>query len=119
MLGRTGVLLERYLDLLTLRQRVTSSNIANADTPGYRAREVDFRQEVLSLLNQGLAQRPSAAITVREVWGDAARNDGNNVSLERELGSLADTQMRFGVAALLLQKKLRGLKSVIQEGRGG
>lgn len=119
MLGATGLLLERYLDLVALRQRVTASNIANADTPGYRAREVDFRFEVESLMNQVAPQRPFAGITVRESWAGDVRNDGNNVSLERELGALGDNQFRFNLATVLLQKKLRGVRNAILEGRAG
>ena len=116
MLGPTGHLLEHYLDLLSLRQRVTASNIANADTPGYRARELDFHFEMQSLLNQPPGAGSPPAPVVRQTWG-AARNDGNNVNLEREMMALADTQVRFALASLLLRNKVRGLRSVLQETR--
>ena len=117
MLGPTGVLLERYLDVLAARQRITASNIANADTPGYRSREIDFRNEMQSLLFQPRSAERPPAILVRESWDPPARNDGNNVNLDREMTALADNLVRFTVASLLLQKKARGLRSVIQEGR--
>jgi flagellar basal-body rod protein FlgB len=106
MLGPTGRILERYLDLLAARQRVAASNIANADTPGYRAREVDFSWHL-------------ETVAVREAWGDSAKNDGNTVQLDRELRALADNNLRFTIAAALLQKQIRGVRNAIREGRGG
>ena len=116
MLSQTGLLLERYLDLLGARQRVAASNIANADTPGYRAREIDFGWHLRTLLATG-PHPPMVA--VREVWGEGAKNDGNSVQLDRELKALADNGLRFSIATLLLQKEVRGIRNAIREGRGG
>jgi flagellar basal-body rod protein FlgB len=113
----TTVLLERYLDVLAARQRVTASNIANADTPGFRAREIDFRFEM-----QSLTVAPRHAVffpaMVRETAGEGAKNDGNTVSLDRELLSLSENGMRFQVASLLLRHQLRGVMNAVREGRG-
>jgi flagellar basal-body rod protein FlgB len=105
--------------LLAARQRVAAGNIANADTPGYRARDIDFRREMESLLNQPSASPPYLPITVRESWGEPAKNDGNNVNLDKEMKVLAENVLRFTVASLLLQKQIRGVRNAIQEGRGG
>ena len=43
--------LERYMDLLSIRQKTVASNIANVDTPGYRTKDIDFQYEFLSSLN--------------------------------------------------------------------
>jgi flagellar basal-body rod protein FlgB len=45
MLDPIAGTLERYMDLLSARQRLVASNIANADTPGYKTRDLDFRAE--------------------------------------------------------------------------
>jgi flagellar basal-body rod protein FlgB len=105
------------MDLLALRQRVAASNIANADTPGYRAREVDFGWHMGAFLAS--RSEPHAPISVRETWGDGARNDGNTVQLDRELKALSDHGMRFLIASMLLQKQMRGIRNAIREGRGG
>jgi len=118
VLGPTATLLERYMDLLVARQRVAASNIANVDTPGYRSREIDFRFEMESLLYQPSRERPFLPITVRESSPEGAKNDGNNVSLDREMKNLADNSFRFALASMLLQKRLRGLRQAILEGRG-
>lgn len=115
MLDSTGLLLERYMDLLAARQRVTASNIANVDTPGYRAREVDFGWHLRSLLASPAA--PHLPVVVQEIWDQGAKNDGNTVQLDRELKSLADNGLRFTIASLLLRKQIQGIRSVIREGR--
>ena len=115
MLNATTTLLERYLDLLAARQRITASNIANADTPGYRAREIDFGHEMQSLLIS--SGEPFLPLTVRESLEAGAKNDGNNVNLDREMQVLADNVLRFSIGSLLLQKQIRGLRNMIREGR--
>ena len=117
MLDPTGLVLERYLDLLAARQRVAASNIANADTPGYRAREIDFGWHLRSMLASPAG--PTLSMVVQEVWGEGAKNDGNTVQLDRELKTLADNNLRFTIASALLQKQIRGIRNVIREGRGG
>ncbi len=86
MLDRIGANLERYMDLLSARQKVVTSNIANADTPGYKTRDIDFQFEYMSQLEAGHS-RPL------EVDGLATRNDGNNVSLDREARLLAENAL--------------------------
>ena len=103
MLTDTGLRLERYMDRLSLRQSLTASNIANADTPGYKTKDVDFQSELASVI---------------ETPGLVTRNDGNNVSVDRESRMLSENAMRFAIASNLLQTQIRGLRSAIQEGRG-
>ncbi len=117
MLDTNAVTLERFMDVLALRQRVAASNIANADTPGYRAREVDFDWHMRTML--AAQPGPRLPAMVQEAWGEGAKNDGNTVQLDRELRSLADSGLRFTLASVLLQKQIRGIRNVIREGRGG
>lgn len=103
--------LERYMDLLSSRQKLVASNIANADTPGYHTQDLDFQQEFLKA--SGLAPQ------VVEVDGLKTKNDGNNVSLDREARLVSENALRFGVASQLMRAQLRGVRSAIQEGRNG
>ena len=48
MLQRVTGQLERYMDLLSARQKLVASNIANADTPGYQTQDIDFQSEFLN-----------------------------------------------------------------------
>ena len=118
MLDPTFSLLERYLDVLAARQRIAASNIANADTPGYRARDIDLHSEVRSLLDQPASFPAHLAVFATDSWMEPAKNDGNNVNLEREMKALSENVLRFTVASMLLQKEIRGMRNAIQEGRG-
>ena len=101
--------LERYMDLLSTRQRLVASNIANADTPGYRTRDIDFQFE----LRNAIGVEPQ----VEKAEGLTAKNDGNNVSLDREARLLAENALRFQMASSLLRSQLRVVRSAIQEGK--
>lgn len=103
--------LERYMDLLSVRQKLVVSNLANLDTPGYKTRDIDFHFEFMS-------QVEGARPNVVEVELPA-KNDGNNVSLDRETRLLAETGMRFQVASLLARGEIRTMRAAIKEGRSG
>ena len=102
--------LERYMDLLSARQKVVASNIANADTPGYKTRDIDFQAE---FRNQMIGLRPN----VVEVQGLETNNDGNNVNVDREARMLAENNLRFNLASQLLRAQIRVVKSAIEEGK--
>lgn len=101
-----------YMDLLATRQKLIASNVANADTPGYQTKDIDFQFEFLSLAR---GERPN----IIEAPGLAVRNDGNNVSLDREMRLLSETAMRFSVAETLLKGQIKSVRDAIQEGRNG
>ena len=103
--------LERYLDLLSARQKLVASNIANADTPGYKTQDIDFQFEFMSLVN---GQRPQTI----DARGLKEKPDGNNVSLDREARLLAENAMRFNVASTLLRGTLRAVQDAIRGGSG-
>jgi flagellar basal-body rod protein FlgB len=111
MVNPVATSLERYMDLLTARQKLISSNIANADTPGYRTRDLDFESELRRLTDGGAPQSI-------EVSGLKSHNDGNNVSMDREARLLSETALRFNAAAQLVRGEYKALKSAIDEGRG-
>jgi flagellar basal-body rod protein FlgB len=100
--------LERYMDLLSARQRLVASNIANADTPGYRTQDLDFQSEFQSVM--------SGPPTVVEPAGLTAKNDGNNVNVDREARLLSENALRFSVAESLLKVQIGLVKSAIKEG---
>ncbi len=112
MLNRIAGSLEHYMDLLAARQKLVASNIANADTPGYQTRDIDFQFEFMSLAR-------GAAPGVIEAPGLKSRNDGNNVSIDRESRLLAENALRFNLAGNLIKGELRMVRSAIQEGRNG
>src|SRR5580698_3453808 len=106
MLDALSANLERYMDLLSARQKLVVSNIANADTPGYKTRDIDFQGEFRNAIDPS---RPQAA----EVSGLKTKNDGNNVNIDRESRLLAENDIRFSAATNLLKSRLKALRSAI------
>jgi len=102
--------LEQYMNVTSLRQKLVASNIANADTPGYKTQDVDFQDSLQAALGGG---KPQAI----EVSGLAVRNDGNNVDLDREARLLAENAMRFSLAANLMHTELQEVREAIQGGK--
>jgi flagellar basal-body rod protein FlgB len=102
--------LERYMDLLSARQKLVASNIANADTPGYKTKDIDFQAEFRSLIAGG-------SPNVVEAGGLETKHDGNNVSVDREARLLAENALRFTVAANLMRTEIRAVRNAIEEGR--
>lgn len=104
--------LERYMDLLSARQKVVASNIANADTPGYKTMDVNFQAEFQAA---SYLQNPLPV----EVPDLPVKNDGNNVSLDREARLLAENDLRFTLASALMRGQIGMIKNAISEGKGG
>jgi flagellar basal-body rod protein FlgB len=100
------------MDLLSTRQKLVASNIANADTPGYKDKDIDFQFEFLSMTQNG-------SPNVVETPGLRVRNDGNNVSMDREARLLAENALRFNLASALMKTQLKLMMDAIQEGKSG
>lgn len=101
--------IERYMDLVSMRQKLVASNIANADTPGYKTQDFDFQNAFKSVLDGGTPE-PGP------VSGLTTKNDGNNVDLDRESRLLAENAMRFNIAANLIKEQITQVKEAIKEG---
>ena len=108
MLNPIADRLDRYMSLLAARQQLTASNIANADTPGYKTQDINFADEL---------HRAGGQPAPVEVSGLSVRNDGNNVSVDREARNLAENSLRFQIATQFLQGQIRLTRAAIQEGR--
>lgn len=95
----------RYLDLAVDKAKLTASNMANIDTPGYRTKGFDFGAEMQRAFGNFPSGKP--ALDIEEVDGLVSRPDGNNVSIDREGLNLADAQLKFrtGVALWRLENQ--------------
>jgi flagellar basal-body rod protein FlgB len=110
MLYGIGANIERYMDLVSLRQKLVAGNIANADTPGYTTKDIDFQAELQSAMearDAGIVERTDLP----------AKSDGNNVSLDREARLLAENALRFSVASQFARGALQAVRSAINGGR--
>ena len=105
--------LNQYLTLLSVRQKLVASNIANADTPDYHTQDIDFESEFRSA---AASPTTGAGAIATEVPGLRVRNDGNNVDLDREARLLSENALRFSVASNLLRGQIKSLRMAIQGG---
>jgi flagellar basal-body rod protein FlgB len=98
----------RYLDLAASQAKLTAQNMANVDTPGYKALGMDFEAEMRDAMASAAQGRDGRAVQVGLEDGLIARPDGNNVSMDRESLNLAEAQLKFrtGVAVLRQQYQM-------------
>jgi flagellar basal-body rod protein FlgB len=104
----------RYLDLAAAETRLTAANMANIDTPGYRAVGMEFEAEMREAIRdvgQGRAERPPR---IKLVDGLVARPDGNDVSMDRESLRLAEAQLKFKTGVALLREEYQKVLDAIR-----
>jgi len=125
--------LERSLDVRLARQAVLAGNVANADTPGFKPRDLDFAA-AMAAAAPGAGARPTVegapragdlALSARgalapaapdefigEVAGAAPGIDGNAVDLDRTLVAVSENALQYGASAKAASKKLAILRYV-------
>lgn len=116
-------LLQRAMDVRMKRHAVLSSNIANSETPNYRARDLDFAGELNKVLTQTTQNvektnplhmdldDSSSSHVVFDNSG-AVGADGNNVDLDVSMGKLSENVRAYSNAATWLGVQLRLIKNV-------
>jgi flagellar basal-body rod protein FlgB len=110
MLDQVSQQLEKYMDLVSTRQKLVAANIANADTPGYRTKDIAFQMEFQTLAK---GEKPR----VVEVPDLKVKNDGNDVNLDRESRMLSENNLRFTFAETMLRDRIKEVRAAIQEGK--
>lgn len=127
--GPTYSVLAKVLDLRSQRHSLISSNIANADTPGYRAGKIQFEDELnkmmpshnkLQLTRTSEQHLPRTGLEhlqpeVVHDSGTVQRVDGNTVDLDKEIVDMSKNQLMYGAMSQILRKKFDGLTAVIKE----
>ncbi len=109
-----------HMNYRTYRQEVISGNIANVDTPGYKAKETLFESELDSRLKlattsrQHLKKSPSEGLyrTVDDPFSRIG-NDSNTVDIDREMVKLNQNQLLYTASADIIAAKLDQLKTII------
>jgi flagellar basal-body rod protein FlgB len=136
LFGFTEQLLELSMRVRGARHEMLSSNIANADTPGYRARDIDFQklmqsaaelddtskatreEQMEAMLNAPLDMaNASYEITAPYGGGGEDRLDGNNVSLDQQIGLMNENALSYEASLTLLSRMLGKLRYAIGEGK--
>ena len=123
--------LNTSLNLRLLRQNIINSNIANSDTPGYKATRVEFESDLRDALNAG--DKKPLNMTKKEhinselskvypkVYKDTEtvpRLDGNNVNRSKEMAKSAENQLLYDASIEALKRKLDMLKYAVNDGGG-
>jgi flagellar basal-body rod protein FlgB len=115
-------LLEEIIKTSAFRHKVLASNIANVDTPGYKAKDVPFKEEMNNQV-MGMIKTSPGHIQVtknpKEVGGivpveRTSWEDGNNVALDMELASMTENALLYEAGVKLLSKKLMIYKNAIR-----
>lgn len=110
-------LLTRLLSASEQRQQVISNNIANVNTPEYRSLELNFEDALAAeITKQGKPIGSSAAPSVVRAQGLAARADGNNVDIDRELGMLNKNAMLQQLYLQLIGTDMNQMRRAMEGG---
>lgn len=131
LFGNTISLLHQALDLRLTRHQLLAANLANAETPGYRAVDLSFEQALRGALGQGGLRLvgthprhlgmalPGAAPVPPQVIESTAEPgaDGNSVDAEGEMVKLAENGIMYSAGAQLVSRTLGMLRYAIEEGR--
>jgi flagellar basal-body rod protein FlgB len=105
--------LNRYLDLTSEQMKLTASNMANIDTPGYKTEGFDFEQQFMQEMSGSAQTDFGAGATVEDVDGLVSRPDGNNVSMDREGMQMAKSQLQFRLGVELLKQQFTNVMDAI------
>jgi len=133
-ISRTHQLIKDALDYRAARQDMIASNIANADTPFYRPRDIRFEdalaQKKADLLNEGSNKLEMAKTDAKHITpekeshsykattffrdGHMARNDGNSVDIDVETTEMSKNSVMFNALIQANKKDAAIFKSVIE-----
>ena len=129
----TMAILEKSLNLRSIQHKALALNIANMDTPNYKAVELDVTEKMnktkgsvpgIPLVRthvDHLQFRGNRADNVKLTSVTAPayslRGDGNTVDIDRTMGRLAENTLLYDAAAQLISSKFKGLKNVIKGGK--
>jgi flagellar basal-body rod protein FlgB len=106
----TSAALASALDGLALRQRTIANNIANINTPNYKAKRVSFEDELAASVRRGDG-RTSASV---EASLEPTQLNGNNVYLDTETLSNIDTVLRYQFAARAVNGQFTSLRAAMR-----
>jgi flagellar basal-body rod protein FlgB len=133
LFDKTTGALGTAINMRKLKADLITSNIANAETPGFKAKKMDFEQALAGALrldaNSAILNEKSniemSGNSIAAVRPDiyenpvgATNNDGNTVDLEQEMSALSENAIAHRAATDLINRKLAQLRYVIGEGRG-
>ncbi|RMG18790.1 MAG: flagellar basal body rod protein FlgB [Deltaproteobacteria bacterium] len=126
LFGHTLRVLEIGLDSRLRRHEILSGNVANADTPGYRGRDLDVRRATIRrVIDEAATASGETGVRVPGTPEDdvyevdaPAGLDGNTVDIDRTMAGLAQNGLEYSALAKSIRKKLALLRYVVTDGQG-
>ncbi len=109
----THVALERALSGASLRQQTLTENLANANTPGYQRKDVDFHGTLQRAMIGGPAGLERTGFAAQETGEGAVRADGGSVDPDREATLLAQNAMEYEALAAVVKGRSAILRTAI------
>ena len=110
---------EAALSLRSQRQELIASNIANADTPNFKARDIDFASALSGVLGRSSTGSSSAVPSGAEVLFRAPAQgavDGNTVDMDVERNQFADNAIRYEAGITLINAQIKHMLAALQGG---
>ncbi len=119
-------LLENSLAYSSLKQKVTANNIANVDTPNYKAKDVSFKTELENASLRAYRtdhrhiefKRGASNLSVYTTKNTSYNHNGNNVDIDKEMSDMAQNQIYYYVLIDRMNSKFNGLKEAFKGGNG-
>lgn len=115
--------IEKALDVAWKRNEIISENIANVDTPGYKRKDVQFKEYFTSeLKNSSISNSKSKLANsenIRVIYDNSNysyRLDGNNVDPEREMAIMAENTIRYFTLINRLSGQFSKIRTIIKGG---
>lgn len=120
--GNSGILTQKSLDFLWEKQKVVANNIANNDTPGYKAKYVTFEEELRTKLASGTDKKRSqmkedimnSKIRFHTTQNESNRLDGNNVNVDVESMEMARTTLHYQYMLKAFNNDYSRLRTIIR-----
>lgn len=118
--------LEQILDLRSRQHALTAANLANSDTPHFKAREIDFDQLLTEVMDRAMDPgldgmggnlMREADIPVEEIEAPPWARDGNSVNPEREMAKMTSNSVMYNGVATGLNKRLSILRFAASDGK--
>lgn len=113
--------LENLLSWTSKRQQALAANVANLDTPGYRAKDYSFQEQMQSLnmaATSGKHIAPAEDSSIAQMYEveSNVKPNGNSVNLDRELTEITKNGLQYVTLVQYLNQRLRTLRTAITEG---
>ena len=109
-----SVLNNKLMEIAQERQKIIANNMANAETPGYIRRELDFQAKLKQLISDGNTNavgnlKPELVLDE----SGPMKDDGNNVSISNEMNEMVENGVYFNLLTKAFSTRINILKSAI------